>query len=274
MMMEQQQFTNPQTEGWWLTANELDNQMEDRRSQVAVLLGTNERQWYGLETLLLKLWTEMGQDRDILLRELDEAADDASKRLNWLDRLIEALTPEEEEEEEGEEEGSEQSANSQSATQALKPNEAPKPSIFAKKQTQQAEQEQAPQQSEQSEGAQQASAPTNPQASQASGSGGLFGNRPAAANEPADTSAAQTAEAAAEVLGNANIPEEAKQVLEDFITNSAVPVSADEVAEVLNEFGDDFEKVFSETEDGLEQEIADLFTDIEENEDETEEVSQ
>jgi hypothetical protein len=290
MVMTKTEFTDPETPGWWMCQNPVSQEVERKREEIQRLIPGAGEDWYQRRDALEHLWEVV--EAPGLLDELERAGDDETKKLEWLDHLIQAINPEQDEDENEEEQGTGPTAPTAPVTQApVPPVQAKRPSLFAKKnESESVESESVESESVESgsgeSGSVESGSPLTPPSQEKKP--GLFSQRqepdvgPAAAAPPAEAvtppAALDTAAAAevAEVLDKTELPEETKKALETFVADTTIPVSAGEVAKVVEEYGDDFQKIFAETEEGLDKEIEDLFAELDdedEDEDESEEVA-
>lgn len=246
-------FANPQDGGWWLV-EQLSAELEPRRVALGAARGWNYEAWYTEPPKLEELYDWLAANDAQLLNDLDYAEDETT-RAKWLDDFVAAVAVEEESSPEAE------SAEVVEATEAkeaepetsVAPPAPVKKSLFANKHAEDAKSEQEETEAQEPE-------ESEPERAQDREEG-----QAVAAPTPEEEEAAA---AAAEVLEHADLASETKKVLEEYITNSAVPVDAGEVEELLKEFPDDFEKVFEEAKEGLDEEIDSFLSDLDELEDE------
>jgi hypothetical protein len=252
-------FANPQAGDWWLLEEQLSAELEPRRLALGAAHGWNYANWYTEPAKLEELYDWLAANDTQLLNNLDYAEDETTKA-KWLDDFVEAVSVKEEEAREAESAEIPGVPEAKEPEAPVAPPEPAKKSLFAKKHAQD--------ESEASEGeAQQAETVREPERARDGDAAPVAPPSP----EEAQAAAAEhekAAAAAAEVLDQADLPSETKKVLEEYITNSAVPVDAGEVEELLKEFPDDFEQVFEEAKKGLDEEIDSFLSELDELEEE------
>ena len=239
-------FANPQAEDWWLV-EQLNAELEPRRLALGAARGWNDPSWYLEPAKLEELYDWLAANDTQLLNNLDYAEDDTAKA-KWLDDFVEAVSAKVEPAHEAEPAAPAEAPEAVEAVASVAPPEPAKKSLFAKKHADNKAEEEETEAKESEEAREPEHARDGDQP-------------PVAPPTPEETAAAA---AAAEVLDHADLQSETKKVLEEYITNSAVPVDAGEVEELLKEFPDDFEKVFEEAKEGLDEEIDSFLSELDE----------
>jgi hypothetical protein len=236
--MEKDQFVAVDTQGWWLLQPDLEPSLEERRRALGECWNWTEPRWYAEHLKLEEVFQFLEVNRADLLRELDEVNDDLYRQQKWLDDLIKAKKP--------------PAANAPAeaapvAKQVAAANPAPpsapkKASAFGRRGA--------------AEGAsaESASAPTAQPAGAAQGSAAAgagqprkpspFARKAAAANEPAAQAAAGAAESAEQIRAS----------LTELAADPNVPVSAEEVEQLLKD--PNFASNLAQAEAAIEAELA------------------
>ena len=288
--MVREQFTDPAREGWWLVLPEPDPQLVTLRRNLGEVSGFSSETWYIEITNLETLYDWLAANQARLLDELDDGAlaADVARQAKWISDVITAKAPAPAPAApEAVPAAPEAGAGAEQAVVAAEP-PAKKKGLFGKKDAPPAAEPAA-----EAGAALPADAPVEAAAEAAASSaaesaaagaeapeepkrGGLFGRRAAApgaaeaAAEPAaaaaapaaaDPAAEEAARAAAEVLEQANLPDEIKSDFESYIADPNVPVSAEEVAELIQQFPGDVEKQLEEAKQGLDQELESFLSD-------------
>jgi hypothetical protein len=235
--MEKDQFVAVETQDWWLLQPDLEPALEDRRRALGECWNWTELRWYAERVKLEEVFQFLELNRADLLRELDEVNDDLYRRQKWVDDVIKAKKPPEP----TTPESAAPAAKKAAETEPAQPSAPKKASAFGRRGTA----EGAPADSSPAPAAQPAGAtPGGAAAETEPRKPSPFAKKAAAASGPAAQAAAGAAESAEQIRAS----------LAQLAADPNVPVSAEQVEELLKD--PNFASNLAQAEAAIEAELA------------------
>jgi hypothetical protein len=234
--MEKDQFVAVETQGWWLLQPDLEPALEDRRRALGECWNWTELRWYAERLNLEEVFQFLELNRADLLRELDEVNDDLYRRQKWVDDVIKAKKPPERTTPESAAPAAKKAAEAKPA----QPSAPKKASAFGRRSTA----EEAPADSSSAPAPQPAGATPGPAAAGAEPRKPSPFAKKAAASGPAAQAGAGAAESADQIRAS----------LAQLAADPNVPVSAEQVEELLKD--PNFASNLAQAEAAIEAELA------------------